>query len=151
MNNDYIPQSREETREEKEKAARRFINAVLAYNTDMSDEECEKNAPPAPHTRPDVTVKLPSPGVVELHICDSESERRAKPDGVYGAEIIWAILDTPPTGWKQLIHSSFCILAPLRLSFEDKERGKTLYFALRWKNTRSEKGPWTEIFSTIVP
>jgi hypothetical protein len=32
-----------------------------------------------------------------------------------------------------------------------EDRGKKLYFALRWENTRGEKGPWSEIHSTIIP
>jgi hypothetical protein len=31
------------------------------------------------------------------------------------------------------------------------QRGKTVYFALRWENTRGEKGPWSEIMSAIIP
>jgi hypothetical protein len=88
---------------------------------------------------------------VEIHVTDSASRRKAKPAGVHGFETAWAILDAPPTTWEQLVHSSFCTRTPLRISFEGDKRGKTLYFALRWENTRGVKGPWTTIFTAIIP
>jgi hypothetical protein len=53
--------------------------------------------------------------------------------------------------WSELTHSTFCTRAPLRLTFNGNERGKTLYFATRWENTRSVKGPWSEIMEAIIP
>jgi hypothetical protein len=106
---------------------------------------------PVPTTRPKVVVKSPNPGMVELHFNDAESTHRAKPEGVHGVEIIWEILDAPPAGWDKLMHSVFDIHTPHSFSFPYEERGRTLYFALRWENTRGEKGPLTEILSTIIP
>lgn len=37
------------------------------------------------------------------------------------------------------------------LTFDENQRGKTVYFALRWENTRGEKGPWSQIVSSIIP
>ncbi|MDR0728658.1 MAG: hypothetical protein LBF19_00825, partial [Prevotellaceae bacterium] len=79
------------------------------------------------------------------------SAGRAKPAGVHGAEIAWAILDTPPDDWGALTHSSFDTHTPFRLSFPGDDRGKTLYFALRWENTTGEKGLWSDIQSVIIP
>jgi hypothetical protein len=104
-----------------------------------------------PTTVPEAEVKLPSPGVVEIHFRDAESDRRAKPEGVHGAEIAWAILPAPTVDWKELNHSTFDTHTPQRLTFDGTERGKTVYFALRWENTRGEKGPWSEIMNAIIP
>jgi hypothetical protein len=106
---------------------------------------------PVPSTVPESEVRLPSPAVVEIHFRDSGADSKGKPAGVHGAEIAWALLDTPPTGWTQLINSSFDTHTPFNLSFAGEERGKHLYFALRWENTRGEKGPWSAIQNVIVP
>jgi hypothetical protein len=50
-----------------------------------------------------------------------------------------------------LTHSAFDTRSPLKLQFENDLRGKTLYFAMRWENTRGEKGPWSPIMSVIIP
>jgi hypothetical protein len=39
----------------------------------------------------------------------------------------------------------------MTLAFEGHDRGKTLYYALRWENTRGEKGPFSPIAAVIVP
>jgi hypothetical protein len=61
------------------------------------------------------------------------------------------VIDTPPTGVAALVNSSFDTRTPFTLEFDDAERGHTVYFCLRWENTRGEKGPWGEIVSAIVP
>ncbi|MDR2119312.1 MAG: hypothetical protein LBP64_00355 [Tannerella sp.] len=106
-----------------------------------------------PDTSPVASVKLPEPGIVEIHFRDGavDSSSRAKPAGVHGAEIAWTVSDTPPAGWSQLEHSSFDTASPFRLAFEGDRRGRRLYFALRWENTRGEKGPWSEIRYTVIP
>jgi hypothetical protein len=76
---------------------------------------------------------------------------RAKPHGVHGAEIRWAILAEAPASVDELVHSSFDTHTPLTLTFDENERGKTVYFCLRWENTRGEKGPWSEIVYAIIP
>jgi hypothetical protein len=112
-----------------------------------------RKPPVVPETSPVATVRMPGPGIVEFHYRDSsvDNSSRAKPAGVHGAEICWAILDTPPVNWSQLEHSSFDTASPFRLSFEGEERGRHLYFALRWENTRGEKGPWCAIQDTVIP
>jgi hypothetical protein len=37
------------------------------------------------------------------------------------------------------------------LEFEGHDRGKTLWYAARWENTRGLKGPWSPIESVIIP
>jgi hypothetical protein len=93
---------------------------------------------------PNAFVKTPNPGIVEIFF-------GTKPHGMRGAEICWALLDKPPLNWTELIHSSFNTASPLRLSFDGNQRGRRLYFAIRWENTRGEKGPWSEIQDTVIP
>ncbi|MDR0743629.1 MAG: hypothetical protein LBF05_04640, partial [Tannerella sp.] len=68
-----------------------------------------------------------------------------------GVEIRWAILSAPPGSIDELIHSSFVIHTPFTLTFDESERGKKVYFILRWENTRGQKGPWSEIVSAVIP
>jgi hypothetical protein len=82
---------------------------------------------------------------------DCGSSSKAKPRGVHGAEICWAILDRPPVSVEELVRSGFATRSPFRLMFDDSERGKTVYFCLRWESTRGEKGPWGEIVMAIIP
>jgi hypothetical protein len=96
-------------------------------------------------------VVLPSPGVVDIHYHDSGSEKKAKPFGVHGAELVFAISDTPITNHDDLTNSRIDTRTPFHFTFPDPQRGKTLYFSLRWENTTGEKGPWNAIQSIIIP
>jgi hypothetical protein len=106
---------------------------------------------PVAEDAPEASAELPLPAVVEIHFGVRDSKSKAKPAGQHGAEITWVIAEDTPKSWKEFTHSSFSTRSHLRITFELEDRGKKLYFALRWENTRGEKGPWSEIHSTIIP
>ena len=101
---------------------------------------------------PDFDVDTSVIGHVGIDFYEKEAgHRKAKPAGQHCVEIAWIVSDTPPTRWDELIHSAVDTRSPYTFQFENDQRGKTLYFALRWENTRGEKGPWSEIQSAIIP
>jgi hypothetical protein len=104
-----------------------------------------------PKTYPEFTVDSSMIRCLRISFRDLGSKSKAKPYGVHGAEIRWAILDKPPVLVEELVHSNFDTHSPFELTFTDHERGKSVYFCLRWENTRGEKGPWSEIVMAIVP
>ncbi|MDR1382559.1 MAG: hypothetical protein LBJ67_01735 [Planctomycetaceae bacterium] len=109
---------------------------------------------PAPiaTTYPDFDIDSGTIRRLTIHFYDQGKKKsKAKPNGQHGAEIRWAILDAPPTKFADLVHSSFDTHTPFTLEFDEDQRGKTVYFGLRWENTRGEKGPWGEIESAIIP
>jgi hypothetical protein len=150
-----------ETRDALKKAVRQYVKEFLEYNSRITDEDRKhmglpvhdpKPTPvPDPDTIPEVTVKVIAPGALELHVIDSKSRKKAKPVGIHGFEVGWVLSDTPPTKREQLTHSSFSTKTPHRMVFDIDDRGKTLYFSLRWENTRGVKGLWSEIINTFVP
>jgi hypothetical protein len=91
------------------------------------------------------------PATVGVHYRDKNKLGIGKPKGVHGVEIRHEILDEPPKDWDQLRNSSFDTRTPAQLVFKGEDRGKTVYFALRWENNVGEKGPWSEIYSAIIP
>jgi hypothetical protein len=119
---------------------------------DLPERSTAKPTPaPDPATVPEAEVALPSPGVVIIHYRDSGANKRAKPEGVHGVEIAWAVLDTPPARWAELTNSVFDTKTPYTLTFENDQRGLKLYYALRWENTRGVKGNWSEIYEAVIP
>jgi hypothetical protein len=87
---------------------------------------------------------------VKFDFCESETSK-SKPADQHGVEIASLLSDIPPAEIEELTRSSFDTHTPMILTFRESERGKKLWFAARWENTRGEKGPWSEIFSVIVP
>jgi hypothetical protein len=70
---------------------------------------------------------------------------------VHGCEIRWGLLDAPPAHVDDLPHSDFDTHSPITLVFDESQRGKPLYFCLRWEGNTGLKGPYGEIGSAIVP
>ena len=90
--------------------------------------------------------------IVRLFIADSTTpDRRAKPAGVQGAEIREQIGGTAPVNPETMAFLAVETRPPYRADFEATDIGKTVYFALRWQNTRGETGPWSQIFSAVIP
>jgi hypothetical protein len=42
-------------------------------------------------------------------------------------------------------------MSDISLKFDEADRGKRVYFCLRWETNTSLKGPWGEIYSAIIP
>ncbi|MDR2626746.1 MAG: hypothetical protein LBC40_01780 [Dysgonamonadaceae bacterium] len=145
-----------------ESSVRRFIREYLTYNhlvTDADRENMELPVHKTTRTRVHVPITMPMITMIDssvirrltVHFRDSSSHLIAKPDGVHGVEICWAILLSPPASVDELIHSTIDTRSPYTLVFDESDRGKTVYFCLRWENRRGDKGPWGEIVSAIIP
>ncbi|MDR0412907.1 MAG: hypothetical protein LBH61_03785 [Dysgonamonadaceae bacterium] len=107
---------------------------------------------PIAEKSPDVELDTSIIGRVTFQFYDRNGwNRRKKPVGQHGAEIAWVLADAPPIRWEELIHRQTDTRSPITLVFENDRRGKAIYFAFRWVNTRGEKGPWSEIESAIIP
>jgi hypothetical protein len=109
---------------------------------------------PIPEDVPDFRIEqaLGHRLILHFHAHDTDRESSvAKPHGVHGVEIGWAILATPPTSYSDLAKSAFDTATPYTFTFDIPDAGKTIYIALRWENSRGEKGPWSDIQSAIIP
>jgi hypothetical protein len=112
----------------------------------------DRKPSPVAGDSPDADADTSIRGHLSIHFFERGSRhKKGKPAGQHGAEIRWLLSDTPPTRWDELIHSEIDTNSPFVLQFENDQRGRTVYFALRWENTRGEKGPWSEIQSAIIP
>jgi hypothetical protein len=144
------------------RTVRDFVNENLRYNRDVTDEDRVKlglvvpDETPTPSHDPDtmpVVVSIDSSVImrITLHFKDSHRTSRAKPRGIHGAEIRWRILDAPPSTTDELIHSEFATRSSRTFIFEENMRGKTVWFRLRWESNRGQKGPWSELYSAVIP
>jgi hypothetical protein len=141
---------------------RQAVNEYLTYNHMVTTEDRsglgipirKKTRTPAPvaDTSPGFIIDCHSIYRLIVHFYDSSgSHKKAKPPGQHGAEIAWVISDVPIEKTSDLLHSSFDTRTPFTLEFEGDQRGKTVYLALRWENTRGLKGQWSTIQKAIIP
>jgi hypothetical protein len=155
-------QAKKESRKNFEAAIQQKVKEYLTYNHLVTDEDRDnmglpihkttRTPSPVAATYPDFDIDSGTIRRLTVHFYDQgQKKSKAKPAGQHGAEIRWAILDSPPTQLDDLTHSSFDTHTPFTLQFDENQRGKTVYFCLCWENTRGEKGPWSEIVKAIVP
>jgi hypothetical protein len=138
-----------------------FVRNNLQNNDAMTDNgraevgipihDKNRSPHPKPDTLPDIEVKTPFPRIVHIKFRAQNAPRWGKPEYVHGLECLWVISDTAMTSIKDLLHSAFATHNPLQLVFDEEQRGKRLYFAVRWENGTVKKGNWSDIFSAIVP
>jgi hypothetical protein len=70
---------------------------------------------------------------------------------VHGIELVWLFSDAPPTEVEELIHSAFATRSSLELTFKESDRGKRVYYAVRWETGTVKKGKFSDIFSAFIP
>jgi hypothetical protein len=152
---------REGKAEETVRAVRTFVNKYLRYNDAVTNADRESlgltipdrqlTASTPPRTAPDATVAMPGVACIKLTFRIAHSKSRGRPPHTRGCEIRHAILSTRPTSYDDLIHSTFVTHSPHTFTFAESQRGRTVYFSLRWESTRGEPGPWSAFVAAVVP
>ena len=151
---------KDEARKSYESLLRTTLKAYITYNPEVLDDDriymglpvhkSSRTAVPVPATFPEYTVET-SLRRVTIHFRDAGSGKKAKPAGVGGAVIIWAVLEAVPEDVKLLTNSVLDTASPCTLNFTEAQRGNRVYFCLAWQNTKGELGPWSEMGMAIVP
>jgi hypothetical protein len=141
-------------------AVRPFVNQYLRFPPVTDEDRTAMGIPnkdtrltpvPKPDDIPEVEARTPSPRTLSFRFRRDTMKRWGKPSGVHGLELAWLISDTPPKEVEELVHSAFATRSPLELSFEESQRGKRLYYAVRWETGTVKKGKFGDIFSVFIP
>jgi hypothetical protein len=107
---------------------------------------------PQPDSEPDVKVVSGDARRVKVHLRDAITGSKAKPFGVTGAVIAYAVLDATSTATlEDLTKTALATHTPYTLTFTDDDRAKKVFVAACWQNAKGENGPWSEIFSAVIP
>jgi hypothetical protein len=140
---------------------RTFVKAYLTYNPAVSDTDKEnmglplhdgtRTPTPPPSTIPEAEIDSSIIRQLTIHFKDNGSEKRGKPHGVHGVEIVWDMTETAPATMDQFKNSAFDTASPYTFTFDESQRGKKIFLCLRWENAKGEKGPWSEIYNAIIP
>jgi hypothetical protein len=141
-------------------ALRPFINQYLRFPPVTDEDRTAMGIPnhdphptpvPTPGDIPEVEAQTPLPRVLRFRFRRANMKRWGKPKDVHGMELVWLVSGTPPAKLADLVHSAFATRSPLELTFDEDERGKRLYYAVRWETGTVKKGKFSEIYSAIIP
>jgi hypothetical protein len=144
--------AKNDARQKYEKQLRIFVQQYLANNpkvpnsarekmglTIRSTERTEVGIPGTyPTPKIDFSVRLQH----TISVSDSETPNsKAKPAGAHGFEV-WAKVGVAPKNEKELIFLKTSTKPSAIVTFGGDDAGKTVFYWLRWVNTKGESGPW---------
>jgi hypothetical protein len=139
----------------------KFVRFHLQNNEAMTDDmrreigipvhDTTPTHHPPPDSRPVITTSSNNPFEIILHIHDSATGKRGKPDHVAGAVVFWGVSDTPVTDAGGLPNSMLVTRTPHIMNFPPADRGKLVYFAACWQTGTGEKTPSGEVVSAVIP
>jgi len=155
-----------------EKESRNFVQGFLARNVNLTDRDRrELGIPlhdtiptniPVPVTQVEGTLNFRGLGLIEVRDLRPATD---KPDARagHGVRIYYGILgessentsdkfrlNAAPTHGSDLPHSVFT--RKKRHLFEfTKDRGKEVFFSMRYENSKGEAGPWGKVYQAFIP
>ena len=153
--------AKDDARYDYEKAIRPFVAQWLSNNEKVTDSDRTRmgltvktgtrTLTPAPTTSPvgtiDFSVRLQH---TIRYYDEASAHSNAKPAGVHGCEIYMKVDGDPPKDVSELTYMGTCTASPYPVKFDRSKAGKTVYYWLRWVNTRGECGPWSVTLSAMV-
>ena len=154
------------------KAFRNFVQGFLARNVNVTEQDRHlmglpqrdtiPTSVPQPVTQVEGTLSFRGLGLIEMRDIRPATD---KPDARagYGVRIYYGIMGgatteennkfrlvARPTHGSELPHSVFTRRRRHLLDFTD-ERGKEVFFCMRYENSKGEAGPWGKIIQAFVP
>lgn len=108
---------------------------------------------PPPSTTPLATeISAPERGVLSILLADSATPlKRSKPAGAVSADTRQQIGGTAPTDPAMMPALPPATRSPYRVQYDNADVGKTVYLAFRWLNGKGEAGPWSQIYTAVIP
>ncbi|MCL2231561.1 MAG: hypothetical protein FWB99_00615 [Treponema sp.] len=147
-------------RKDAEKALRHFVNRFLRYepvtdadrtNMGIPNHDTVRSSHTVVHQTAAFEIDPEKACVLRAKIRVRGAENTAKPRGYHGVDIRYDVLDSRPASIHDLRQSDFSTRPIHRFYFNEEDRGKRAYFAMRWQNGSGVRGQWSEIVSAIVP
>jgi hypothetical protein len=118
---------------------------------------------PPPTTQVEADILLPGIHLIELKIKPySELAHNNTARSDHCVRIYYRVLgdvtatdkfrlSAPPGSGDDLPHSVFTRKHKYQFDFPEEDRGKTVYFCLRYENSKGDSGPWGPILQAIIP
>jgi hypothetical protein len=123
---------------------------------------------PPPTDQAEADISRPGEHLLMLHLRAVTNAKNDPHRSDYGFRIYWGIrpvggattemavsakreLVNVPVSGEELPHSRFTRRKKELFDFPQEDRGKTIYFCIRFENAKGEPGPWGPLFSTIIP
>lgn len=114
----------------------------------LAQRSTTRTAVPVPDTKPIGQVDTSKRLVHTISFTDEDGSA-AKPEGVRGCQV-WMKIGSPAVDPSELSFVATDTRSPYVNQFDGKDAGKSVYYWLRWENTRGEAGPWSDVVTATI-
>jgi hypothetical protein len=152
---------KDEARKELEQAVRTLIREYLIFNHLVSDSDRDnlgipvhkttRTSVPAPASMVEAWISTDIIRQLGAHFRVLGSTSNAKDENAIAVEIRYIISETPPLSVTDMPKTVTCSHTPYIFTFDENQRGKTVYFCFCWINAKGEKGPDSEFIMAKIP
>jgi hypothetical protein len=138
--------AKEELKKAAVEAMRKFARERIRNNSKMTDAQKQELGVTVADPEPDseAVISAREPGVVKVRYLG------AKPYGVDRIEIAWSVSETMIDGPDQLTNNDTFSRNPWEHTFPAAERGKKLYYSLRYL-TKEGASHWSDVREVVIP
>ena len=154
-------QAKKSARKAYEAGLRRFIREWIAFNSKVTDsdlvglglkrKDLEPTPAPVPDRAPDITIDAIKHLVHKLRLTDpANPETKSKPKGMRSMQVFRFIGTTPPADYSQYSLVGDATRFLFNSNFIRANVGQTVWYIVRYVNTRGIPGPWSNTISVTI-
>ncbi|GHV55813.1 hypothetical protein AGMMS49579_19490 [Spirochaetia bacterium] len=136
-------------------------NKHIDYNDAVTDPDRERlrlpirdktpSPKPRPTSRPELEVIPTNNRQHTATAINQGTGKKNKPDDAYGVKYLSEIRDTPPPDAADLRNAIFTRKTTQVYDYTEADRGKKVFYAACYENSKGEQGPWSDIIAAIIP
>jgi hypothetical protein len=135
---------------------------IIRNTPDITDEELAsidipRRKPggkplPVPPFPPDFRFDTSAPGWITIYVLNPTNMKHGRPPGAKGCIVMYEITDIDPVDKEKMANRLYVSSGKARLEFNiESLRGKRVKVCGCWVNTVGDHGPWSDIFTVIIP
>jgi hypothetical protein len=106
---------------------------------------------PRPVSRPSLEVSPSNNRQHTVMAINQSTGKKTKPADADKVRYAWEIRDTPPVNADDLGHSLTIRQTNKVFDYNEGDRGKHVYYAACYENSKGDLGSWSDIITAIIP
>ncbi|MDR1867120.1 MAG: hypothetical protein LBQ77_02495 [Treponema sp.] len=153
--------AKDEAKVEAIRAMRDFANTSIRFNKKMKDEDklvygirpadtkLTTHAPPTSQPSTEVLLTL-NHYQHRVNALSHGVRATSKPADAYGVRYAWQIGGGKPASGADLPKTQFSRKTSYTVIFTEADKGKTVYYATCYENSKGQTGPWSPVTEAII-